>query len=72
MRPLWGEERQALLVLEDGSTWWGATFAGSGETRGEVVFNTAMMGYEEVLTDPSYHEQIVLMTIPIWAITHHR
>lgn len=64
MRPLWGEERQALLVLEDGSTWWGAAFAGSGETRGEVVFNTAMTGYEEVLTDPSYHEQIVLMTYP--------
>jgi len=44
--------RQALLVLEDGSTYRGTAFAGEGEVLGEVVFNTGMSGYQEILTDP--------------------
>jgi len=58
-------ERKAVLLLADGSVWWGQAFAGSGEARGEVVFNTALTGYQEVLTDPSYKEQIVVMTYPM-------
>jgi carbamoyl-phosphate synthase small subunit len=54
----------AILALEDG-TWFRGTAAGAeGEARGEVVFNTAMTGYQEVLTDPSYAGQIVTMTCP--------
>jgi carbamoyl-phosphate synthase small subunit len=56
---------RATLVLEDGRTFYGHTFAGQGETLGEVVFNTAMTGYQEVLTDPSYKGQIVSMTYPL-------
>lgn len=55
---------KALLALEDG-TWYEGTGAGAhGETAGEVVFNTSMTGYQEVLTDPSYAGQIVTMTCP--------
>ncbi len=54
----------ALLALEDGTLWRGVCFGHPGETTGEVVFNTAMTGYQEVLTDPSYHGQIVVMTAP--------
>ncbi|HZK13384.1 MAG TPA: carbamoyl-phosphate synthase domain-containing protein, partial [Desulfobaccales bacterium] len=42
------------MALEDGLTLWGRSFTGAGESSGEVVFNTAMTGYQEVLTDPSY------------------
>lgn len=56
---------RATLVLEDGRTFYGRAFAGDGETTGEVVFNTAMTGYQEVLTDPSYKGQIVAMTYPL-------
>jgi carbamoyl-phosphate synthase small subunit len=59
------KERRALLVLEDGSVFEGIAFAGSGETMGEVVFNTGMTGYQEVITDPSYKGQIVTMTYPL-------
>ncbi|MFL5736481.1 MAG: glutamine-hydrolyzing carbamoyl-phosphate synthase small subunit [Actinomycetota bacterium] len=52
----------ALLALEDGSTFRGRSLGAEGETFGEVVFNTAMSGYQEVLTDPSYARQIVTMT----------
>ena len=52
----------ALLALEDGTLWSGAAFGARGETTGEVVFNTSMTGYQEVLTDPSYYGQIVVMT----------
>ena len=53
----------AVLALEDG-TWFRGTAAGAaGEARGEVVFNTSMTGYQEVLTDPSYAGQIVTMTV---------
>jgi carbamoyl-phosphate synthase small subunit len=56
---------QALLALEDGLVLWGRSFTGPGECRGEVVFNTAMTGYQEILTDPSYKGQIVTMTYPL-------
>ena len=54
----------ALLVLEDGSVFRGTGFGAEGETFGEVVFNTALTGYQEILTDPSYCGQIVVMTAP--------
>jgi carbamoyl-phosphate synthase small subunit len=54
----------ALLVLEDGSAFRGRSFGADGEAFGEAVFNTAMSGYQEVLTDPSYAGQIVAMTAP--------
>ena len=54
----------ALLVLEDGAVFPAYAFAGAGETCGEVVFNTGMTGYQEVITDPSYKGQIVMMTYP--------
>jgi carbamoyl-phosphate synthase small subunit len=56
--------RDALLALEDGTWFAGRSFGAGGETFGEVVFNTAMSGYQEVLTDPSYAAQIVVMTHP--------
>jgi carbamoyl-phosphate synthase small subunit len=54
----------ALLVLEDGEVFRGEAFGALGTATGEVVFNTAMTGYQEVLTDPSYHRQLVAMTYP--------
>lgn len=61
-----GNERMnGLLVLEDGTYFPGRVFAGRGETLGEVVFNTSMTGYQEILTDPSYKGQIVTMTYPL-------
>ncbi len=56
---------KALLALEDGLALWGRSFTGPGEATGEVVFNTAMTGYQEILTDPSYKGQIVTMTYPL-------
>jgi len=56
------QRRPALLVLEDGSAWPGRAVGAEGTSVGEAVFNTAMAGYQEVLTDPSYHRQIVVMT----------
>ncbi|MGE3818983.1 MAG: glutamine-hydrolyzing carbamoyl-phosphate synthase small subunit [Isosphaeraceae bacterium] len=55
----------AKLALEDGTVYSGRAFGASGETDGEVVFNTSMTGYQEILTDPSYHGQIVAMTYPL-------
>ena len=55
----------AILALEDGTVFRGKAFAGKGEVFGEVVFNTSMTGYQEVLTDPSYKGQIVTMTYPL-------
>lgn len=55
----------AILVLEDGRTFNGASFGATGETFGEMVFNTSMTGYQEILTDPSYAGQIVCMTYPL-------
>lgn len=55
---------KALLALADGTVFEGAGFGAAGEARGEVVFNTSMSGYQEILTDPSYHGQLVAMTYP--------
>jgi carbamoyl-phosphate synthase small subunit len=55
---------KAVLALEDGKVFEGCSFGKAGETTGEVVFNTALCGYQEVLTDPSYAGQIVTMTYP--------
>ncbi|EON23643.1 MULTISPECIES: glutamine-hydrolyzing carbamoyl-phosphate synthase small subunit [Nocardioides] len=54
----------ALLVLEDGRSFTGYAFGAEGETFGEAVFSTGMTGYQETLTDPSYHRQVVVMTAP--------
>ncbi len=54
----------ALLVLEDGRTFRGSSYGAQGETFGEAVFSTGMTGYQETLTDPSYHRQVVVMTAP--------
>jgi carbamoyl-phosphate synthase small subunit len=54
----------AMLVLEDGRTFHGDAFGAEGETFGEAVFSTGMSGYQETLTDPSYHRQVVVMTAP--------
>jgi carbamoyl-phosphate synthase small subunit len=54
----------ALLVLEDGRTFRGRSYGAAGETFGEAVFATGMTGYQETLTDPSYHRQVVVMTAP--------
>jgi len=62
---LFKKNRRALLVLEDGSVFEGSAFAGAGEALGEVVFNTGMTGYQEIVTDPSYKGQIVAMTYPL-------
>ena len=56
--------QKALLALADGSLFWGESIGVSGETVGEVVFNTALTGYQEILTDPSYARQIVTLTYP--------
>ena len=57
--------KKALLVLEDGRTFNGTSFGAEGESFGEIVFNTSMSGYQEILTDPSYAGQIVCMTYPL-------
>lgn len=57
-----GARDPALLVLDDGTACAGEAFGARGTTLGEAVFNTAMTGYQEVLTDPSYHRQLVVMT----------
>jgi len=56
--------KPAVLVLEDGRVFAGRGFGAEGISTGEVVFNTSMTGYQEILTDPSYHKQIVTMTVP--------
>ncbi len=56
---------EAKLALEDGTVYTGRSFGATGEKFGEVVFNTSMTGYQEVLTDPSYTGQIVCMTYPL-------
>ncbi|MGC4807349.1 glutamine-hydrolyzing carbamoyl-phosphate synthase small subunit [Micromonospora sp. DT233] len=59
-----GKRRPAILVLEDGRTFHGEAYGSVGETFGEAVFNTGMTGYQETLTDPSYHRQVVVQTAP--------
>ncbi|MFI5304606.1 MAG: glutamine-hydrolyzing carbamoyl-phosphate synthase small subunit [Nitrospiria bacterium] len=56
--------KKAILILEDGETFEGYSFGAEGETSGEVVFNTSMTGYQEIITDPSYKGQLVTMTYP--------
>ncbi|MDR1426902.1 MAG: glutamine-hydrolyzing carbamoyl-phosphate synthase small subunit [Bifidobacteriaceae bacterium] len=72
-RPAYGSRRAggavnsaspALLVLEDGRVYEGTAWGARGQALGEIVFNTGMTGYQETLTDPSYHRQIVVMTAP--------
>ncbi|GAJ11120.1 unnamed protein product, partial [marine sediment metagenome] len=58
-------KKTAILALENGKIFKGYNFGAEGENTGEVVFNTGMTGYQEVLTDPSYHRQIVTMTYPL-------
>ena len=55
----------AKLALEDGTIFTGRAFGAAGTSEGEVVFNTSMTGYQEILTDPSYKGQIVTMTYPL-------
>jgi carbamoyl-phosphate synthase small subunit len=57
--------KEAILYLQDGTSFRGRTLKETGETSGEAVFNTAMTGYQEILTDPSYTGQIVVMTYPL-------
>ena len=59
------QTRIAKLALEDGTVFTGRAFGAAGTTEGEVVFNTSMTGYQEILTDPSYKGQIVTMTYPL-------
>jgi carbamoyl-phosphate synthase small subunit len=58
-------KQKAILALEDGAVFEGWSFGFSGEKTGEAVFNTSMTGYQEILTDPSYKGQIVIMTYPL-------
>ncbi|GGM41785.1 carbamoyl-phosphate synthase small chain [Micromonospora sonchi] len=58
------KRRSAILVLEDGRTFPGEAYGSVGESFGEAVFNTGMTGYQETLTDPSYHRQVVVQTAP--------
>src|SRR5271169_2896873 len=66
--PCWSiqvpQTNPAILVLADGTVFWGISIGASGMSSGEVVFNTAMTGYQEILTDPSYCKQIVTLTCP--------
>ena len=57
--------KDAILYLEDGRAFYGRSLQTSGETEGEIVFNTSLTGYQEILTDPSYAGQIVVMTYPL-------
>ncbi len=59
------DQKKAVLVLEDGTHFEGLSFGAEGERTGEVVFNTSLTGYQEILTDPSYNGQIVTMTYPL-------
>ena len=57
-------QSDAVLALADGTVWYGARFGAPGRCAAEIVFNTAMFGYQEILTDPSYCDQIVVFTCP--------
>ena len=59
------QEVKAIIALEDGRVFEGKAFGARGERYGEIVFNTSMTGYQEILTDPSYKGQIVTMTYPL-------
>src|SRR5688500_18309922 len=55
------EQKKAVLVLEDGTTYYGKAYGATGTTGGEICFNTGMTGYQEVFTDPSYYGQVLIM-----------
>ena len=57
-------KKPAMLLLEDGTKFKGYSLGAIGTTTGELCFNTSMVGYQEILTDPSYNSQIILMTYP--------
>ena len=57
-------DSSAILLLEDGTYFEGLSFGAVGTISGEVVFNTGMTGYQEVITDPSYHGQLITFTYP--------
>ena len=57
--------RAAVLALEDGTAWWGEAFGDASAASGEVVFNTAMTGYQEIASDASYNGQLVVLTYPL-------
>ena len=57
-------KKDSILYLESGISFAGSSFGYDGEAIGEIVFNTSMTGYQEIITDPSYDSQIVLMTYP--------
>ena len=57
--------RAAVLALEDGTAWWGEAFGDASAASAEVVFNTAMTGYQEIASDASYNGQIVVLTYPL-------
>ncbi len=59
------KNKQAKLILEDGTEFIGSSFGFPGNTNGEVVFNTGMVGYPETMTDPSYRGQILVFTYPL-------
>ncbi len=63
-RSVTASDNRAVLVLEDGRVFTGTAFGAVGQTLGEAVFSTGMSGYQETLTDPSYHRQIVVATAP--------
>jgi len=60
-----GKNMKAFIALEDGTVFEGVSFGAPGERLGEIVFNTSMSGYQEIMTDPSYKGQIVTMTYPL-------
>ncbi|HND04750.1 MAG TPA: carbamoyl-phosphate synthase domain-containing protein, partial [Candidatus Obscuribacter sp.] len=60
----WQTGKKACLVLEDGTIYEGEAFGATGTSLGELVFNTSLMGYQEILTDPSYAGQIITLTYP--------
>ncbi|MCU0930438.1 MAG: carbamoyl-phosphate synthase small subunit, partial [Serpentinimonas sp.] len=62
--PVFPVPAPALLALADGTVFQGVSIGATGQTVGEVVFNTAITGYQEILTDPSYCQQIVTLTYP--------
>ncbi|MDF1666073.1 MAG: carbamoyl-phosphate synthase domain-containing protein, partial [Planctomycetota bacterium] len=62
------KRKPAILVLDDGRVFHGRSFGAEGDFVAEVVFNTALMGYQEILTDPSYAGQFVVYTMPIIGI----
>jgi carbamoyl-phosphate synthase small subunit len=58
------QKRKALLILENGEVFYGHLIGAEGRVYGEIIFNTSMTGYQEILSDPSYAVQIILFTFP--------